>query len=265
MDFIKKHYEKIILGIVLVGLVVAVAFIPLKVASEKGDLEQSRANYRNPSVKPLPPLDLEAQEANFKVLATSALLDFSTTNRLFNPMPWKKAADGHLIKDDSRNLGPGALVITKLTPLYLILTLDSVSVSDSGARYFIGVQRETAATASLRGKRQVYCSLNVKNEAFTLRKIEGPPENPTRLTLELNDTGESAVLTKEQPFKRIDGYMADFKYDPEKKVWPTRRVGGTLTFDGEDYKVVAITGAEAIVLSPNQKRSEEHTSELQSP
>jgi hypothetical protein len=254
MEFIKKHYEKVILGIVLVGLMVAVAFIPLKVASERAELEQQRANYLTPQAKPLPPLDLEAQENTLKRVAASVAMDFTTTNKLFNPMPWKRAADGHLIKDDSKNIGPGALTITKLTPLYLILTLDSVSVSDTGTRYFIGVTREAASTPSQRGKHQVYCSLNVKNEVFTLRKIEGPPENPTRLFVELNDTGETAVVSKEQPFRRIDGYMADFKYDPEKKVWPSRRVGSTLTFDGEDYKVVAITGTEAIISAPNQKK-----------
>jgi len=40
-----------------------------------------------------------------------------------------------------------------------------------------------------------------------LRKIDGPPENPTKLTLELNDTGETAIITPDQPFRRIDGYM----------------------------------------------------------
>ncbi len=70
----------------------------------------------------------------------------------------------------------------------------------------------------------------------------------------MNDTGETAPVSKEQPFKRIDGYMADLKYDPEKKVWPSRRVGSTLTFDGEDYKVVAISGTEAIISAPNQKK-----------
>src|SRR6266404_4704166 len=188
MEFIKKHYEKIILGIVLVGLMVAVAFIPLKVASEKAELETQRANYRNPSVKALQPLDLEAQEETVKRVATPAVLDLTTTNKLFNPMPWKKAADNRLIKDDSKNLGPGALAITRLTPLYLILTLDSVSVSDGGARYFIGVTKEAATTTGQRSKHQIYCSLNVKNEVFTLRKIDGSPENPTRLVLELNDT-----------------------------------------------------------------------------
>ncbi len=133
MEFIKKHYEKVILGIVLVGMMVAVAFIPLKVASERAELEQQRANYLTPQAKPLQPLDLEAQENTLKRVAASVALDFTTTNKLFNPMPWKRAADSHLIKDDSRNIGPGALAITKLTPLYLILTLDSVSVSDSAA------------------------------------------------------------------------------------------------------------------------------------
>src|SRR6266446_5490872 len=116
MEFIKKHYEKVILGFVLVGLLVALAFIPLKVASEKAELETKRANYLTPQVKQLLPLELEAQENTMKRVAAPAALDFTTTNKLFNPMPWKKAADNRLIKDDSKNLGPGALAITRLTP-----------------------------------------------------------------------------------------------------------------------------------------------------
>jgi len=57
MDFVKKHYEKIILGIVLVGLAVAVAFIPFKVASEKKELDEKRLSLIPRSVKPLTNLD----------------------------------------------------------------------------------------------------------------------------------------------------------------------------------------------------------------
>ena len=42
MDFLKKHYEKVLLGVVLLGLAVAVAFLPFKIASEKQKLEDMR-------------------------------------------------------------------------------------------------------------------------------------------------------------------------------------------------------------------------------
>ena len=58
-------------------------------------------------------------------------LDFSTTNKLFNPIQWQKTPDGRLIKICPGNeVGPEAVVITKITPLYLILTLDSIETNE---------------------------------------------------------------------------------------------------------------------------------------
>ena len=35
MDFIKKHYEKVLLGVVLVGLIGALGYLPFKISDEK--------------------------------------------------------------------------------------------------------------------------------------------------------------------------------------------------------------------------------------
>ena len=91
MDFLKKHYEKIILGVVLLGLAVAVAFIPFKVGSERKELEDKRLSLIPRSVKPLTNLDLTVPETAIKRAAAPVALDFSSTHRLFNPMPWQKA------------------------------------------------------------------------------------------------------------------------------------------------------------------------------
>jgi len=256
MEFFKRHYEKIILGVVLLGLAAAVAFIPLKVANEKKQLEEKRLSLIPRSVKPLTNLDLSLPEAALKRVTVPVVIDFSTTHRLFNPMPWQKAADGHLIKYDDSRIGPKAVTITKLTPLYLVISLDSVNMSDAGARYVIGVQKEAAALPAQRVKKGNYCKLNDKNDSFTLRKVEGPPEDPTKLTLELNDTGETAVVTKDQPYKRVDGYMADLKYAPENKTWLGKRVGSSpLLFNGEEYNIVAILQNEVVLSAKsNQKK-----------
>ena len=123
MDFLKKHYEKVLLGVVLLGLAVAVAFLPFKIASEKQKLEDMRNQLIHPKVKPLTNLDLALPDSVLKRVAAPALVDFSAPHRLFNPMAWQKAADGHLIKVDSTNIGPNAVTITKMVPLYLKLTL----------------------------------------------------------------------------------------------------------------------------------------------
>ncbi len=182
MDFLKKHYEKVLLGVVLLGLAVAVAFLPFKIASEKQKLEDMRNQLIHPKVKPLTNLDLTLPDDVLKRMATPAMIDFSAPNKLFNPMPWQKAADGHLIKVDATNIGPNAVTITKMTPLYLKLTLDSVTVLDTGTRYVIGIEKEAAPNPRDRNKTQKYCSLNTKNDTFTLRDVKAAPDNPTNVT-----------------------------------------------------------------------------------
>jgi hypothetical protein len=257
MDFLKKHYEKVLLGVVLLGLAVAVAFLPFKIASEKQKLEDMRNQLIHPKVKPLPNLDLSQPDNVLKRVAAPTLVDFSAPHRLFNPMPWQKAADGHLIKVDTTNIGPNAVTITKMIPLYLKLTLDSVTVLDSGNRYVIGIENEAAINPRERNKTQKYCSVNSKNDIFTLREVKAPPDNPTNVSvvLELNDTGKRVTVSKDQPFRRIDGYMVDLKYGPENKTWTNRRVGAALFFNGEEYNIVAITENELVLSAKsNQKK-----------
>src|SRR3974390_220798 len=126
MDFLKKHYEKLLLGIVLLGLAVAAAFLPIKINSERAMLDQKKSELTHPKVVPLTNLDLTGPEDALKLMATPALINFSEPNKLFNPMPWQKAPDGRLIRAD--RVGPSALSVTNITPLYLKLTLDSVTV-----------------------------------------------------------------------------------------------------------------------------------------
>src|ERR1039458_1853851 len=77
MDFLKKHYEKVLLGVVLLGLAVAVAFLPFKIASEKQKLEDMRNQLIHPKVKELTNLDLSLPDAVLKRMAAPALVDFS--------------------------------------------------------------------------------------------------------------------------------------------------------------------------------------------
>ncbi len=253
MDFLKKHYEKVLLGVVLLGLAVAVAFLPFKIASEKQKLEDMRNALIHPKVNPLTNLDLALPDLALKRVAASAVVDFSSPNKLFNPMPWQKAADGTLIKKNEMNIGPNAVAIVKMAPLYLKITLDDVTMVETNARCKIGVENETTLSLKDR-KKQKYCKLGDKNETFLLRDIKASPTNLS-VVLELNDTGQRVELGTNQPFRRIEGHMVDLKYAPENKAWTSRRVGATLTFNGEDYNIVAITENEVVLSAKsNQKK-----------
>jgi hypothetical protein len=58
MEFLKKHYEKLILSVVLLGLAAVAAGLPLKVNQEKEKEEARKNDLINPTVKPFPPVDL---------------------------------------------------------------------------------------------------------------------------------------------------------------------------------------------------------------
>ncbi len=250
MDFLKKHYEKLILGVVLLGLAGAAAFLPIKINSEKTDLENKKITLTTPKTAPLTNIDMTAADAAVKLMASPKLINFSEPNKLFNPMPWQQAPDGRLIP--AIKVGPNALTVTNIVPLYLKLTLDQVEQLDP-PKYVIGVERQAAPRAADRHKKQSYCTPNTKYDVFTLTAVKGNPNDPSQLVVTLNDTGEQGIITKDKPYQRVDGYMADLKYDLEKKSWVNRRVGQTLTFNGEDYNIVAINQNE-VVLSANRNQ-----------
>ena len=255
MDFLKKHYEKILLGVILLGLVAAAVLLPFMIMRDHDALEAERTSIVNRPPKPLAALDLTPESNAIQRLQLPDNLDFETTNKLFNPVQWQRAISGNLIKLASGNESH-AVVVTKITPLYLVLTLDSVETNEFGARYIIGVERQAAPLEYQRARRQHYSSLNDKNETYTIIAVKGTPENPTQLILRLTDTGEEAVLSKDKPFQRVDGYMADLKFDPESKKWLNQRVGSSLKFGDDEYIIVAINQNEVVLSAKsNQKKT----------
>jgi hypothetical protein len=152
--------------------------------------------------------------------------------------------------------GPQTAVVTGITPLYLVLNLDSVSTNELGARYVVSVERQAAATAATRRKQSRYVSTDdPKKDVFTLLRVEGPPENPDGLVLRLADTGQTITLTNGVPFRRVDGYAADIKYDPDSAHWSGQRIGNRLHFERDDYTIVDINSNEVILSAQsNQKK-----------
>jgi len=257
MEFVKKHYEKIILCAVLLGVIGFLAFLPFVIAHDQEELKVMARSVTTPNVTPLPPLDLTRQKSASERLVAQAGFDFSTTNKLFNPLEWKKAANGDLFPVKTGNEIVGAVVVTKITPLYFMVTLDQVTTNLTGARYVIGVERQAAANQAQRHKQQRFVSMDdKKKDAFTLVEVKGAPENPSELILKLADSGETVSVSKEKPYRRADAYAADLKYDPEKKIFSGKRVGAAISFGGQDYIIVAIDADEVIL---SDQSNQKHT------
>jgi hypothetical protein len=258
MDFVKKHYEKILLSVVLLGLMGVLVFMLYLIPSDRQRLADIRQSIIRHAVKPLDPLDLTRETNVSARLQSPYKLDFSTTNKLFNPLPWQKRTDGTLVPVKPGLIGPDAAVVTKTTPLCLILTLDSIETNEFGARYVVSMERQAAVLSAQRVKRQHYASVGEKNETFTITDVNGSPGNPAqlKLILQLTDTGERATLSKDKPFRRTDGYSADLKYDPEGKKWQGQRIGADLKFAADDNIIVAINQDTVILLArSNQKKT----------
>lgn len=251
MQFLKKNYEKVLLGFVLLGLVFTVVFLLFYVTNEKQAQEERRTKIINRAVKPLEPPGLTDAEALLQRPALQVNLDLSSTNKLFNPLRWQKNQSGQMFINEPGNAAK-LLQVTKSTPLYFTVSLDSVSMSDTTARYVIGVDQQAGSRP--KGKRSIYISKGEKKDPLILRDVTGPADNPTGLILELTDTGEQITINKEKRFQRVDGYVVDLKYTADNRSFPNKRVDSTLVFGGNEYKVLGINQDEVVLSAPNQKK-----------
>jgi hypothetical protein len=261
MDFIKKHYEKILLGFVLLGLVGALVFLPFVIASDRDRQEQMKEGIIHGKVAPLAALDLARETNALERLQSPYKLDFSTTNKLFNSVPWQITPEGQLKKNVLGN-EVSLAVVTKITPLYLILTLDSIETNEFGARYGISMERQAALLPAQRVKKPHFASVGEtvgeKNSGFVIKEVSGSPADPgaLKLMVQLADTGETVAVSKDKPFRRVDGYTADLKYDPEKKTWQGQRLNANLKFAVADYIIVYIdSGAVILKARSNDKKT----------
>jgi hypothetical protein len=257
MQFIKKNYEKVLLALVLVGMVGAVGFMIYLVSKEKQQLEDRKASFIRRRVVPLEELPTDRYDVALKQVSTPITLDFSSNNRLFSPVRVLKGLDGRLIF-----IRAGSelekLEITRMTNLFLIVSLDNINATDSGVRYGISIERQAAAKAGDRGRRTYYLAQGEKKDVIRLLDVKGPPDSPTELILDLADADKPISIAKDKPYRRVEGYLADLRYAPENKNFPNRRandpVSGRIFVAGEQYNIVAINENEVVLSAPNGRK-----------
>jgi len=256
MDFLKKHYEKVLLGVMLAGLIGVLVFMLFYISQDKEDMSNKSTGLVNPPVHALTNLDLTLLDGATARAQAAYNLDFDAPNKLFNPMEWQKALDGTMILA-ARKTGLQVAVVTNISPLYMVVWLDSVITNELGVRYFIKVERQAAAAPAKRRPVPHYVSKDDKpNADFTLVDVKGPAENPEGLVLKLTDDGSTRTIAKDNPYRRIDGYAADFRYDPERKVFRGKRTGDKISFGGVEYTVVDVNQHELILSDQsNQKKT----------
>jgi hypothetical protein len=238
MEFLKNHYEKVLLSVVLLGLAVAMALLPSRVPKPP---EEAGAEPK----KPLPKLNLTSNELAIAKLEKLKPLVLSGQHNLFNPVVWRRKVDTSLIKVDSDTVvGPGAVKIDRIVPLHFILSFDGLV----GNTVQMGVVQETNKSPNARGKVIKYVPLNEKKELFTVNRVVGSPESPTGVVAQLDESHETVTIERDKPFKTVTGYAADLRYDPENLYFRDKRVGDALKFDGDTNNIVEIN-SNSVVLS----------------
>jgi hypothetical protein len=125
LNILKKHYEKVILSVVLLGLAIAAAMLLLRVAAERERLDEVRRMNLVTAPRAIEPIDVSTNSSRSEPVATPRLrLSLHGTNNLFNPVQWQRRADQRLDKIVTGDeTGPGALRITDIKPLYLLIIL----------------------------------------------------------------------------------------------------------------------------------------------
>jgi hypothetical protein len=127
--------------------------------------------------------------------------------------------------------------VTNITPLYTVISYDHPSIGGTGAVYVMAIQEHSAKRPNEYAKKDE----KTKSGLYIIRGIKGAPEDPTDLQLEIPATQEMVWITKEKPYKRVDGYTVDMKYEPESLTLLKKRVNDTIVLDNEAYKIVEIT------------------------
>jgi len=228
MLFLKRHYEKILLSVVLICLGLTAAWFPAKIRKEKENAQKYKFTFTIP--KELQPIDLTTNQAALQRLQNPPTVLLSSEHNLYNPVTWKLKSDGSFLK--ILREGVDALILTKTHPLHMELNFER----STAAGYWIGIKRLDAKKPSS------YAKLNEKKELFTIKEIKGAnPEEPDQIILELAENQQMIAISKNKPFKRVEGYAADFRYEPDNLNFVNKKINEVINFGGESYKIIAIT------------------------
>jgi hypothetical protein len=244
MDFLKKHYEKIILSVVLLGLAAVAAGLPIKVNKEKENEEARKAQLLSPTIKKFPPVDLTTNEAVLVKVKSPIHFDIAGKHNLFNPVQWLQRPNGELVKvKTGKEFGIGAIDVAAINDLKMVVTYDGVVSTDpKDIKYQITVINETASSP----KSSRAFSKQGSNAMGTLQDVRGPEDNPTEVVFMPKGETTPIVISKEKPFSKTIGYSAELVDRATGQKYPNMRKGFPLTVYNpetnarEVYNIVAI-------------------------
>jgi len=239
MEFLKKHYEKIVLCVVLLGLAGAAVWMRSAIKRVREQLQVVDV-APPPKTAPLAPIDLKADQQSLEQITNPPMVVLSGEHNLFNPVTWKRKANGEFMK--FVKTGPDALIVTNIIPLYTIIAYDRPT--DSPVYVMNWQQHADRRLTNSRGTPEyARKDQKMKSGLYIVRGIKGAENDPSEINLEITETGETNVwVSTNTPYRRVDSYIADLKYDPDPLVpLNKKRVNDEFKLDNDPYKVVEIT------------------------
>jgi hypothetical protein len=253
MEFLKQHYEKLILSVVLLGLAAAAALMPMKVSQEK-DKETERKEQLIPkTVKPIEEVDITTNKMILQQLDHPPDLQLSGGHNVFNPVKWQKRPDGSYIKiQTGEEVGLNAWKVTEITPLVLRVTFDDVlNPGADNQKYQVSLLRETEKNPRPNIRT---AAVGDKNNIFSIQEVKGPAENPTAIVVLLAGEKQPITVSRGKPYERIIGYSANLFYEAEKLPRKSVRAKDKFIVGGETYNIVAINANEVVMSVESNKK-----------
>lgn len=268
MEFLKNHYEKMILSLVLIGLAGAAGWLALQSMSFRGTI--SAINEMAPV--PKPPDEINRTNEFFVALTNAKApqeVDFDGAHKIFNPEKiLRRIGDTVLIPEGG--IGPKNLEIQQIRPLRLRLRAESKLVVGKPRLYVHYLPEfEMGNYAKRWGK-------STATEGRTIR-LTGPVARARRVTLVVNKIGgdllkpetlaiemdlvvgaglpEPVVLQGTNVWDKEFEFEVDMFYPPLERNYTGIRMNAPLVFAGDTNTVIQITRDEVTLrATSNDKR-----------
>lgn len=254
MELLKNHYEKIILGVVLLLLAVVAGYLPFEVSNVRSRLNQSTQNYERAKVDPIPELNLSTNDSVVARAGREMHFDFGRGEHgLFTPSgTWRRGPGG--IPVPPPPTGVAGLVVTNISPLTLEIKYQGVSTGAGSLRYRFFVKDESSTNKATAKGRIVIQGPGMRSDVLTLKDHVGPAENPDGFNVELPGLRRAATVTREKAYTEVVGYAADLWHPAEGKIYRDQKQGGKLVIGGTIYNIVAVSERDVTIEDDKSKR-----------
>ena len=269
MEFLKNHYEKIILSIVLVGLVGTAGFLALEAVKFRAVMTGTG------QLKPIPKDPDGASRTNeYFVNLTNAKapqeVDFDGEHKIFSP---EKIIKNPITEEvfTAGQVGPKNLIVRTIHSHQLGLQQETRTLLDKTSlyiKYLVGYEYGAAATrwgkSPAREDGQIRLSGAVskaRGMILTVRKISEDLTNPDLVETELElvmggGLPEVIKLKGTNAWMKDILFSADLYYPPTKQEYLNVRVGTPLYFAGDTNTIIQITESEVTMKAvSNNKRT----------